>query len=163
MRPRPTTKSKHNRMLALTKKGLGGEGWARRRMHICTATTVYCYMYHGTCSFFSPSTFDKPRSPGRTMWWCIFATPAMRLAPPMMQLRQADALCTGLAAGRAAPMMAVAVEQHGHSAAYTVPHLLPGLPGLPGLLHASARRHLRYRHCAAKGACHCLWPPRSNR
>ena len=69
--------------------------------------------------FFLPSTFDKPRSPGgRTMWLCIFATPAMRLAPPIMQLRQADALSagTGLAAGRAAPMMAV--EQQGHSAAF---------------------------------------------
>ena len=99
------------------------------------------------------------------MWWCIFATPAMRLAPPIMQLRQADALSagTGLAAGRAAPMMAVAVEQHGHSAAYTVPRLLPRLPGL---LHAFARRasatqrHLRYRHCVVKGGRHCLWPPR---
>ena len=103
------------------------------------------------------------------MWWCIFATPAMRLAPPIMQLRQADALSagTGLAAGRAAPMMAV--EQQGHSAAFPVPRLLPRLPGLPGLLHAFARRasatqrHLRDRQCVAKGACHCLWPPRSNR
>ena len=96
------------------------------------------------------------------MWWCIFATPAMRLAPPIMQLRQADALSagTGLAAGRAAPMMAV--EQQGHSAAFPVPRLLPRLPGLPGLLHAFARRHLRYRQCVAKGGRHCLWPPRSN-
>ena len=102
------------------------------------------------------------------MWWCIFATPAMRLAPPIMQLRQADALSAGasLAAGRAAPMMAV--EQQGHSAAFPVPRLLPRLPGLPGLLHAFARRasatqrhHPRDRQCVAKCACHCLWPPRS--
>ena len=55
------------------------------------------------------------------MWWCIFATPAMRLAPPIMQLRQADALSAGagLAAGRAAPMMAF--EQQGHSAAPVTP------------------------------------------
>ena len=52
------------------------------------------------------------------MWLCIFATPAMRLAPPIVQLRHAHSLSAGpgLAAGRAAPMMAV--EQHGHSAAF---------------------------------------------
>ena len=95
------------------------------------------------------------------MWWCIFATPALRLAPPMMQLRQADALSagTGLAAGRAAPMMAV--EQQGHSAAFQCHACCPGCLGCLGC--AFARRHLRYRQCVDKGACHCLWPPRSNR
>ena len=107
-------------------------------MHICTATTVLLHVFQVrqlrllslqllVVLLSSPNVFLFPSlqpstshdiAGGRTMWWCIFATPAMRLAPPIMQLRQADALSagTGLAAGRAAPMMAV--EQQGHSAAF---------------------------------------------
>ena len=95
-----------------------------------TAAAATSY-YYNVFLFSLPSTFDKPRSL-RTMWWCIFATPAMRLAPPIMQLRQADALSagTGLAAGRAAPMMAV--EQQGHSAAFQCHACCPGCLGCLG-------------------------------
>ena len=48
----------------------------------------------------------------------LAASPALRLAPPVMQLRQADsASVAGFAAGRGVPMMAV--EQHGQSAAFS--------------------------------------------
>ena len=72
------------------------------------------------------------------MLLCIAASPALRLAPPVMQLRQADSASVGtagFAAGRGVPMMAV--EQHGQSAAFPC-HCL--LPGPPGLLHAFSRR-----------------------
>ena len=63
---------------------------------------------------------------------CVLAaSPALWLAPPVMQLRQANSVSV-FAAGRAVPMMAV--EQHGQSAAFPW-HCLP-----PGLLHALSRR-----------------------
>ena len=172
MRPRPTTKSKHDRMLDLTKNHVPKMGWeglgtkAHAQMH-CNHRNMYSKYRCGCGSSWRRVPFSPPFLRQATIAEAHHVVVHIRDAGHAAGAADHAAAAGRRALGRHRPCSWPCGAHDGSRAAGSqrrlpVPRLLPRLPGLPGLLHAFARRHLRYRQCVAKGACHCLWPPRSN-